>query len=155
MGCARDGRDFISPYYFNHLDNTDPNGDPGDDIPPRENDWLWSELWVDKPNEAAKFYVPLFSYVPGLHDLNGKQYLFVKSQGKARAGLVQKPDPAVGNAWVSYVKVSDVGAVVAEVAKNEVASLRTWLVLEGVYYLIQFSAVGIGIGLAFGHTVPS
>ena len=32
MGCARDGRDFISPYYFNHLDNTDPNGDPGDDV---------------------------------------------------------------------------------------------------------------------------
>lgn len=49
-------------------------------------------------------------------------------------------------------------AVLAEAGKNQVASLRTWIVLEGVYYVLQFTAVGLVIGLVYGlhpQGVPS
>lgn len=95
---------------FGMLQTSD--GDPAD-VPPRAGDWLWSELWVDDPPAAAKFYFPLFNYTPGLRRIGDQKYLYFKSAGRARGGLVQKPDPAVGNAWVSYVKVADVDAAVA------------------------------------------
>lgn len=87
-------------------------GDPPD-IPPRDNDWLWSELWVSNPQKAASFYFPLFNYTPGTQVVNGRQYTYFKSAGLARGGLVPKPDAALGNAWVSYVRVANVDATVA------------------------------------------
>lgn len=41
-------------------------------------------------------------------------------------------------------------AVLAEAGKNEVGSLKTWIALEGVYYLAQFILVGVVIGLIYG-----
>jgi hypothetical protein len=90
-------------------------GDPPDTTP-QAGDWLWHEIWIDDPRAAARFYFPVFNYAPGTATLNGKPYLYVKSAGgKARAGLVQKPDENLGNAWVSYLRVADVDAVVARV----------------------------------------
>ena len=45
-------------------------------------------------------------------------------------------------------------AVLAEAGKNHVGSLRTWIALEGVYYLLQFTLVGLAIGLVYG-SLPS
>ncbi|HYF05375.1 MAG TPA: DUF1761 domain-containing protein [Patescibacteria group bacterium] len=42
-------------------------------------------------------------------------------------------------------------AVFAEAGKNEVSSLTTWLVLESIYYLVQFGVVGIVLGMLFGR----
>jgi hypothetical protein len=36
-------------------------------------------------------------------------------------------------------------AVIAEAAKQRVSSLRTWFVVESLYYLIQFSLCGLAI----------
>jgi len=41
-------------------------------------------------------------------------------------------------------------AVIAEAAKQRVSSLSTWLVVESVYYAIQFSLSGIAIALIYG-----
>ena len=41
-------------------------------------------------------------------------------------------------------------AVLAEAGKNQVGSLRTWIALEGVYYLLQFTVVGLVVGLSYG-----
>ena len=90
------------------------DGDPADAVP-KDGDFLWHELWVDDPRAASKFYFPLFAFAPGMAEINGKPYVYLKTAGKARAGLVQKPDPNIGNAWVSYVRVADVDAVVARV----------------------------------------
>lgn len=38
-------------------------------------------------------------------------------------------------------------AVLAEAAKQRVTSLSTWLAVETVYYVIQFSLAGLAIGL--------
>lgn len=92
-------------------------GDPAD-VPPGEGDWLWSELWVADPSAAATFYIPLFNYAPGTQQVEGRPYYFFKTAGgRARAGLVRKPDPQLGNAWVSYVRVADVDAVVARASR--------------------------------------
>jgi len=40
-------------------------------------------------------------------------------------------------------------AVLAEAGKQNVTSLGTWLILESVYYLLQFGMVGMVIGLIF------
>jgi hypothetical protein len=92
------------------------DGDPAD-APAQDGDWLWHEVWATDPQAAAKFYFPLFGYTPGTAEINGKPYLYFKSAGKARGGVVPKPDPNVGNAWVSYVRVADVDAVVARVSQ--------------------------------------
>lgn len=41
-------------------------------------------------------------------------------------------------------------AVIAEAAKQRVTSLPTWLMVESVYYAIQFSLCGLAIGLIYG-----
>jgi len=41
-------------------------------------------------------------------------------------------------------------AVLAEAGKNQVASLGTWIGLEGVYYLLQFTLVGMAVGSVYG-----
>lgn len=46
-------------------------------------------------------------------------------------------------------------AVFAEAGKQQVSSLSTWLILESIYYLLQFSIVGIVIGWIYGKQVPS
>jgi len=46
-------------------------------------------------------------------------------------------------------------AVFAEAGKQNVSSLATWLVLETVYYLLQFGALGVIIGLIYGRSVRS
>lgn len=43
-------------------------------------------------------------------------------------------------------------AVFAEGAKQQVSSLTTWLIFESVYYLLQFSLVGLAIGLIYGRS---
>ena len=45
-------------------------------------------------------------------------------------------------------------AVLAEAGKNQVGSLRTWIALEGVYYLLQFTLVGLVVGAVYG-VLPS
>lgn len=42
-------------------------------------------------------------------------------------------------------------AVFAEAAKQNVSALSTWLMLESVYYLLQFSVVGMVMGLIYGR----
>jgi len=41
-------------------------------------------------------------------------------------------------------------AVLAEAGKNQVGPLRTWIVLEGSYYLLQFTVVGLVVGVVYG-----
>jgi hypothetical protein len=42
-------------------------------------------------------------------------------------------------------------AVLAEAGKNEVASLRTWILLEGAFYLVWPVLFGMTIGLVYGQ----
>lgn len=41
-------------------------------------------------------------------------------------------------------------AVIAEAAKQRVSSLPTWLIVESIYYLLQFGVSGMLIGIIYG-----
>src|SRR6267142_983059 len=44
-------------------------------------------------------------------------------------------------------------AVFAEAGKQNVSSLTTWLVFESAYYLLQFGALGVILGLIYGRSI--
>jgi hypothetical protein len=44
-------------------------------------------------------------------------------------------------------------AVFAEGAKQQVSSLPTWLILESVYYLLQFAVVGVAMAYVYRAAV--
>ena len=41
--------------------------------------------------------------------------------------------------------------VVAAAAKHEVASVSTWLAIESTYFLVQFTLVGLALGLVYAR----
>ena len=45
--------------------------------------------------------------------------------------------------------------VVAAAAKHQVASLPLWLTIETAYFAIQFTLVGLAIGLVYGWSEPA
>jgi uncharacterized protein len=88
------------------------DGDPAESTP-RYGDWLWHELWVTDPAASAAYYKQVLSFFQRTQQVDGSPYDYFMLLGTARAGLVRKPDPTLGNTWVSYVRVSDIEAVVA------------------------------------------
>ncbi|SKA96205.1 hypothetical protein SAMN02745166_02372 [Prosthecobacter debontii] len=63
-----------------------------------------------------------------------------------------------GSIWMEGLRFGGIlglfiasSAVIAEAAKQRVASLSKWLLLESTYYLIQFSLAGITIAAAYSR----
>lgn len=86
-------------------------GDPVD-RDPVVNGWLWNEIWTDDVEASGAYYESLVGYQPLQREVNDHPYVFLARGGKARVGLVQKPDAEIGNTWVAYIKVADVTATV-------------------------------------------
>ena len=61
-------------------------------------------------------------------------------------------NPRATGAWFGLLLGIFMGssAVLAEAGKNQVGSLRTWILLEGLYYVVQFMIVGLVIGWIYG-----
>jgi len=89
---------------FAAIDST--SGDP-DDYLGDVGEWLWIELWTDRPQTAAEFYREVLGYDSRSSD--GGQTLALTMDGVARAGILRKPDKVPGgSAWIPYVRVSNV-----------------------------------------------
>jgi hypothetical protein len=90
-------------------------GDPPDQEP-GIGDWLWTELWTKDTAASLSFYKALAGYaeqtVPGPSD-PARPYTVLTRDGTPRAGLVPHPIPDRPTNWLSYVRVDDVAAVVA------------------------------------------
>jgi len=88
-------------------------GDPVDTTP-QMGDWLWNELWTNKPKESYDFYRKLGQYDASTHKDN---YRILSHKGKWRAGLrhVMKDDLKVR--WVPVVRVVDPKIVTDKVEK--------------------------------------
>ena len=74
-------------------------------------DWLWHEVWATDPDGVASFYEGLAGYQSATTTLAGAPYRYFQRDGKARFGLLKKPDPKIGAAWVSYLRVDDPAAL--------------------------------------------
>jgi predicted enzyme related to lactoylglutathione lyase len=90
-------------------------GDPADHEP-AVNQWLWNEVWTTDPHQAAEFYRSLAGYTEGERTVFGAPYHYLEHSGQPRVGLVEKPDPAISNTWVAYVRVDDPAEVATRAA---------------------------------------
>ncbi|PJZ70841.1 hypothetical protein CH373_06110 [Leptospira perolatii] len=73
-------------------------------------------------------------------------YLYPKIRGEGHPALEGLRFGIIIGALMASI------GVFAEAGKQNVTSLSTWLVLENIYYLLQFSVVGVLIGLVHGQT---
>jgi uncharacterized protein len=87
-------------------------GDPADQLG-RDNEWLWTELWSSDPGRAANFYRDVFGFAVSAADGKTPNGYLLSAGGRARAGVMRSPDPALPAAWIPYVRVSDVAGTVA------------------------------------------
>jgi predicted enzyme related to lactoylglutathione lyase len=91
------------------------HGDPADrraDV----NEWLWNEVWTDDVTAAIAFYQVVGGYRPAERSIGGVRYRYLERDGRPRVGLLDKPSEDIGNTWVVYIRVADVGAAVQKVA---------------------------------------
>jgi predicted enzyme related to lactoylglutathione lyase len=79
--------------------------------------WVWSELWTDDIDKAAKFYSNVIGLGHDATDRGGRPYHHFTSQGKPRAGIIKIPAELekVDPGWAPYVAVADLEATVAKV----------------------------------------
>jgi hypothetical protein len=90
------------------------HGDPADrkaDI----NEWLWNEIWTEDVPAAVAFYQAVGGYRLAEKTVGDTFYRYLERDGQPRVGLLDKPNPQVGNTWVASIRVADVDAAVNKV----------------------------------------
>ncbi len=77
---------------------------------------VWTELLTDNPAAAADFYRALGGYEVSTFDRRRGQYTILASDGKFRAGILEKPAEEIKPVWLTYFGVDDpeAAAVLAE-----------------------------------------
>ncbi|SHF72711.1 hypothetical protein SAMN04487965_2553 [Microbulbifer donghaiensis] len=94
------------------------NGDPADG-PAAHNEWLWPELWTDRPDATAQFYDKVVGYKAVTHrGQKGHDYRILGRDGVARATILRTPIPDVESNWLLYMKVRDVHRTARAVVEN-------------------------------------
>jgi predicted enzyme related to lactoylglutathione lyase len=86
-------------------------GDPKDKTP-QIGDWLWNELWTNKPKESYAFYRHLAGY-DGYEMRDGYQIL--KRKNKWRAGIREIDKDEFKARWVPAIRVSDLQETILKV----------------------------------------
>ena len=77
-----------------------------------ENFWMGSELWTNNRDDAVSFYHAVAGYETEHVGLKGgSDYIFLNTEGRARAGVVKIAWENVTPDWLPYIAVSDVLAV--------------------------------------------
>jgi len=92
-------------------------GDPDDSIPLAVGRVVWNELLAADDAGAASFYGPLAGLEVQTIERRGGEYTLLRSQGRERAGIMDRPDPRVTPLWLTHFAVSDVGAATRRAAE--------------------------------------
>lgn len=94
------------------------NGDPADG-PARNNEWLWPELWTERPDATVQFYDKVVGYkAVTRRGQQGQDYRILGRDGVARATILRTPLADVDSNWLLYMKVRNVHATARKVVKN-------------------------------------
>lgn len=83
---------------------------------PRDDDWLWQELWTTDGPSALAFYQEMLGYQSQTVEIPVGSYHVLQRDGQSYAGLAQLPWDSVPPLWLPYVKVKDPQAVAGRVA---------------------------------------
>ena len=88
-------------------------GDPKDQTP-KMGDWLWNELWTNKPKESYSLYHNL-----GKYDASKMKdgYRILKRHSKWRAGIRDVSKEGIKSRWVPVVRVADLKATMDKAVK--------------------------------------
>jgi len=92
-------------------------GDPDDSVPPGAGQVVWNELLAADDAGAASFYGSLAGVEAQTIERRGGEYTLLRSQGRERAGIMDRPDPRVTPLWLTHFAVSDVGAAARRAAE--------------------------------------
>jgi predicted enzyme related to lactoylglutathione lyase len=98
---------------FLHADG----GDPAFIKEPKENSWLWNELWTNDTDGSLKYYNGLFGF--GAKSISGSKvpyFVFEKDKTKY-CGVLGNPVEGARSAWMPYIRVSDVKSAVEKAKK--------------------------------------
>lgn len=87
------------------------NGDPKD-VTPQVGDWLWNELWTNKPKESYTFYRNIGGYDG--YEMRG-EYRVLKHKGKWRAGIRDIDEDDFRARWVPAIRVADLKETISKV----------------------------------------
>ena len=110
------------------------NGDPKD-VMPQVGDWLWNELWTNKPKDSYTFYRQLGGY--DSYEMRD-EYRILKSKGDWRAGIRNIDKDDFKARWVPTIRVSDLNETILKVkdSKGEVLVLPHEELVNGNVALI-------------------
>lgn len=87
------------------------NGDPKDAMP-QVGDWLWNELWTNKPKESYSFYRNTGGYDG--YEMRD-EYRILKHKGKWRAGIRDISKEEIEARWVPAIRVSNLEETISKV----------------------------------------
>lgn len=89
-----------------------PTGrEPGGDYRGTTGSFCWNELYTENPEASVKFYAALGGFEVEAMDMPGMgKYYQLKSEGKARAGVLKSPMPGIPQSWMPYVQVASCDA---------------------------------------------
>jgi predicted enzyme related to lactoylglutathione lyase len=81
-------------------------GDPAP-APPRENGWLWVDLWTRDPAQSLAFYRTLLGLEAETVERGGAPYTMLGRGDRAYAGMIRIPQPEIRPNWLPIVRVAD------------------------------------------------
>lgn len=116
------------------------SGDPPDQVAPLLR-FLWRELWTQDTKSGSDFYSAIVGYQVDDLDIEGSSYRVLRTEGVARAGVVEAPE-AVDPQWLPYVRVAD-PALIAKRAK----ALGARIVFENEDAVVMIDPTGAPIGI--------
>ena len=91
------------------------DGDPGDE-PPRMNEFLWDEVWVEDVEVAETFYRELSGLDAETVALGEESaYRYLVGNHVPRFGILPLPIEDLPPLWTPYLRVADPAAIVARV----------------------------------------
>jgi uncharacterized protein len=89
-------------------------GDPPD-VPVRDGEVFWLDLFTPDLEKAGAFYAELAGYEVTRGQVADRARVLLSTSGIARAGIAHLPAGAVEPAWLPYILVEDVGATLERV----------------------------------------
>lgn len=81
-------------------------------------EWLWTELWSDRPAEAGAYYSSILPYTVEETSVDDKPYWVLSGPDNRRlAGMIRNPVSNMKSQWIPYIKVVDPGYHAAKAKK--------------------------------------
>ncbi len=97
---------------FLHADGGDPKFSK-----PKNNTWLWNELWTTDFEGSVDYYKQLFGF-DGKNILGSKKPYYVFENNNVKyCGVLGNPVKGSRSAWMPYIKVNDVNKVMEKARK--------------------------------------